>query len=150
MLVGAIVGFAVPARRARLIIMSIVALGTVGSLLAQTLLGFPLLKLHLDAVSIQQFFDQAGIPIDPALRDPNFYYTSGFTVWFYMALIGTAGGAIGVLVDLLNPPKLRPWEDDDYDDDEDDRPLRRRRRPRYADEDDDYDDDDYRRRIRRR
>jgi hypothetical protein len=147
--VGLIVGFAVPARRARLIIMSIVAAGAVGTVLTQIIIGFPLLRIPLDQASLPQLLDQLGVN-DPQLRGPEVAYSSGFTIWFYLALLGTAGGAVGVLVDLLNPPKMRPWEEDDRDYEDDRPPLRRRRRPRRYEDDDDYDDDDYEDDYRRR
>jgi hypothetical protein len=141
-LIGAIIGFAVPARKPRLILMTAVTLGAVATLLAQVLIGFPLLKYdHPAILNVFDQFKQADPNfgrMEPQLRDPGIFFTKGFTLWFYLALLTTSASLVGVLVDFLNPPKKRSSrrDDDDYDDEA---PPPRRRRRRY--DDDDYDDD---------
>ena len=135
-LMATIIGFAVPMRKARLALMTVFTLGAGGTILAQVLLGFPLLK-NAQTQQIFNFMDELGIN-DPQLRGPEISFSPGYTIWFYLALIGVVGGVAGVLVDFLNPPALRrPWEEE-YDD----RPRRRRRRRDDDYYDDDYDDDD--------
>jgi hypothetical protein len=144
-LLGSIVGFSVPARNARLVVMTIAALGAGGSLLAQTLMGFPLMKEDISLPSIQRMAQEAGVN-DAELFGPDFVYTHGYTSAFYVVLLCTAGGVIGVLVDGLNPPKQRPWEEE-----EENRPRRRPQQRRREDDEDYHDeDDDDRQRIRDR
>jgi hypothetical protein len=141
-LLGTIIGFAIPQRLSRLILMTIAVVSAGGGMIAQFVMGFPLFK-----EATPQRMEELMVALDPQNRN-QFITTTGYTLFFYVACLGLAGGAIGVLVDLLNPEKAQSPRDEDeddqfprrrrvrrdYDDDEDDRPRRRSR--------DDNDDED--------
>lgn len=133
---GTILGFALPTRKPRLILMGLLCCTALGALLTQTILGFPLKKKgHDDIMAFLQTLPPNQVRGDAR----NWYFTSGYTVWLYISLVAAFGAVIGVLADALVPPrKRRPWEEEDEDEEEDfDRRRRPRRRRRYEDEDED-------------
>ncbi len=134
---GAILGYALPSSRPRQALLGALCVTAVTVLVVQIAVGFPLKKLGRTDILA---FLEAAAPQEAQWRGPNVVYTPTYTLWLYLSLMTALGGAVGVLVEVLNPPrKRRRWEDEEEDDEGDRGPPRRRRRRREEDEDDDED-----------
>src|SRR5262249_51777989 len=68
-LAGAVLGFTVPARKTRLVLMAVLCVGALGALVTQTALGFPLKKK--DRADILNYLQEVA-PEHPELRGPRF------------------------------------------------------------------------------
>jgi hypothetical protein len=133
-LAGTILGFALPMRRLRLILMGLLCCTALGTLITQMVVGFPLKeKKHDDILNFLMTLPPNELPAEARL----WTYTSIYGPALYVTLAALFGAVIGVLVDALVPPrKRRPWEEDEDEDEDFDRPRRRRKRRLRFDEDD--------------
>jgi hypothetical protein len=145
---GVILGYALPSSNVRKLVMAALCVTALAVLITQIAIGFPLKRLtRPDVVK----FLEVAMPNNAQWRGPQFIYTPAYTIWLYLALASTLGAGVGVLVEVLTPPrKRRPWEEEDDEDD-----YRRRKRRRRRDYDEDEDEDEFydpgpRRRFRRR
>ncbi len=122
---GTILGFALPQRRLRLILMGLLCSAALGSLITQMVIGFPLKRKSIEDILN---FIEAQAPGQARA----FTYSTHYATALYVSLAALFAAVIGVLADALVPPgKRRPWEEDeDFD-----RRRRRRSRLRFDEED---------------